>query len=117
MHPALGRAVRSDRSGLVTVLNWSVGASLMASSQWNAETRRAQNWTVRREKNPRRVGMDADLRSGIIAHSTGWQLEAMLILGFETRRRNSPIRQPFWDDIDQDNWVVIWREGPDTVGC
>ncbi len=60
--------------------------------------------------------MDEDLRRGIIAHATGWQLEAMLILGYETRRRISSIRQLFWDDIDQEDWVVTWREETDKVG-
>ena len=105
-----------DGRTAVAVLNWGVGASLMDRSPWSAEVRRAQTWTVPKEKNPMRPGMDDDLRRGIITHATGWQLAAMLILGYETRRRNSSIRQLFWDDIDQDNWVVIWREEADKMG-
>ena len=39
----------------------------------------------------------------------------MMILGHETRRRNSAIRQLYWDDIDQQEWVVRWRSEADKV--
>ena len=60
--------------------------------------------------------MTKKFRAGIIAHSNGWQLPAMLVLERETRRRNNSIRQLLWSDIDQDRWTVRWRSDTDKVG-
>ena len=40
----------------------------------------------------------------------------MMVLEYETRRRNNAIRQLYWDDIDQEDWVVTWRGEADKVG-
>jgi len=110
------RAVEKDLKWLVAVLNWAVGASLLSASPWSTEVRRAQGWVMPKEKNPKRPGMDDDLRAGIGAHARNWQLGAMMVLGYETRRRNNAIRQLSWDDINQEDWVVKWREDSDKVG-
>ena len=40
----------------------------------------------------------------------------MMVLEYETRRRNNAIRQLYWDDIDQEDWVVTWRGETDKIG-
>lgn len=110
------RAVQRDLKHLMKVLNWSVGAHLLSVSPWRTEIRRTQRWSVPKEKNPRRPSMTAELRAGLIEHSVGWQLPAMMVLERETRRRNNSIRQLRWSDIDQDTWTVRWRSESDKVG-
>ena len=110
------RAVQRDLKHMIKVLNWAVGAKLVTASPWSTEIRRVQRWVMPREKNPRRPSMTKEFRAGLIAHSRGWQLPAMLVLERETRRRNNSIRQLRWSDIDQDRWTVRWRSDTDKVG-
>ena len=60
--PVRDRAVQKDLKWMVAVLNWAVGARLLTASPWSPEIRRAQNWRMPREKNPKRPSMTADLR-------------------------------------------------------
>ena len=110
------RAIQRDLKHMITVLNWAVGAKLIAANPWGTEIRRVQRWVMPKEKNPRRPSMTEDLRAGLIAHSRAWQLPAMLVLERETRRRNNSIRQLLWSDIDQDRWTVRWRSDTDKAG-
>ena len=109
-------AVSYDLQFLVAVLNWARGTALARKNPWGTDIRRSQRWGMPKELNPRRPSMTDELRAGLIAHGYGWQFPAMLLLGRETMRRNSSIRQLRWSDIDLNEGTIRWRAGTDKVG-
>lgn len=110
------RAVEYDLKFMVAVLTWGLGTPMLKSHPWGQEVRKAQNWQMPKEQNPKRPGMPNWIREGLITHSSGWQFKAMLGLERETRRRNSAIRRLDWSDVDQDEWTVRWRGEQDKSG-
>lgn len=110
------RQVRYDLQFLIAVLNWAVGAKLIASNPWGTEIRRVQRWGMPRELNPHRPPMPDDIRDGLVAHAPGWQFRVMLVIERETRRRNNAIRQLWWSDVDFTAETVRWRHGTDKSG-
>lgn len=110
------RTVEYDLKFMIAVLTWGLGTPRLKVHPWSQEVRKAQNWQMPKEKNPKRPGMPEWIRDGLIAHSSAWQFKAMLGLERETRRRNSAIRQLDWSDIDQDEWTVRWRGELDKSG-
>ena len=114
--PVGDRTVALDLVFLLAVLNWAVGARAIAANPWGIETRRAQRWPMPKEKNPHRPSMTDEIRTGLIKHGTGWQFPAMLLLGRETLRRNSSIRQLRWGDIDLKRGTIRWRARSDKAG-
>lgn len=126
--PVKDRQVQYDLKFLIAVLNWGTGARpvgsrspyLPSGSPWGAEIRRSQRWGMPRTKNPHRPSMTPQIRAALIQHAQSWQFEAALVLGRDTRRRNSSIRNLDWSDIDQQSWAIRWRgefdkDGRETV--
>lgn len=126
--PVRDRQVEYDLKFLIAVLNWGVGAKprgslspyLPSGSPWSTEIRRSQRWGMPRTKTPHRPSMTPEIRTALVQHGPGWQFEAALVLGRDTRRRNSSIRRLDWADIDQKEWTIRWRgefdkDGRETV--
>ena len=107
--PVRDGQVQYDLKFLIAVLNWAVGATLIASSPWSTDVRRIQRWLMPRELNPHRPSMSDEIREELIAHAPGWQFGAMLRLERETKRRNNAIRQLTWSDVDLVERTVLWR--------
>ena len=114
--PVRDRSVEYDLKFMLAVLNWAVGASIISASPWRPEIRTTQHWSRPKEKNPKRPSMPDDLLEGLIRHSQSWQFEAMLLLGRETGRRNSSIRQLRWSDVDFASKRITWRAESDKTG-
>ncbi len=126
--PVKDRQVEYDLKFLVAVLNWGVGANprgsqspyLPAGSPWSTEIRKSQRWGMPKTKTPHRPSMTPEMRAALVQHEPGWQFEAALVLGRDTRRRNSSIRRLDWSDIDQKEWTIRWKgefdkDGKETV--
>jgi integrase len=126
--PVKDRQVEYDLKFLIAVLNWGVGAKprgslspyLPTGSPWSTEIRRSQRWGMPRTKTPHRPSMTPESRAALVQHAPSWQVEAALVLGRDTRRRNSSIRRLDWSDIDQQDWTIRWRgefdkDGRETV--
>jgi hypothetical protein len=126
--PVKDRQVQYDLRFLIAVLNWGTGAKprggegpyLPMGSPWGTEIRRSQRWGMPREKTPHRPSMTPEIRTTLFQHSPSWQFETALVLGRDTRRRNSSIRNLDWSDIDQKAWTIRWRgefdkDGRETV--
>ena len=61
--PVRNQTVRCDLQYMVAVLNWGVGAGLLASHPWGGERRRAERWSAMPiERNPHRPAMTDDAR-------------------------------------------------------
>jgi len=122
--PVESRQVEYDLKFLVAVLNWGVGAKpkgslspyLPTGSPWSTEIRRSQRWGMPKTKTPHRPSMSPEIRAALVQHGPSWQFEAALVLGRDTRRRNSSIRQLDWSDIDQKAWAIRWRGEFDKDG-
>lgn len=115
------RQVGYDLAFMIAVLNWACGRRerglpVLEASPWRAEVRRAQRWTLPREKSPHRPGMTVELREGLIRHQPNWQFGLALLLERETRRRNSSIRRLLWADVDLAEETVAWRAELDKAG-
>ena len=60
------RSVEYELKFLIAVLNWAVGARLIASNPWSSEVRRSQGWPTPKELNPHRPSMEDESREGLI---------------------------------------------------
>ena len=123
-NPVKDRQVQYDLKFLIAVLNWGTGAKprgsrspyLPSGSPWAPEIRRSQRWGMPRTKTPHRPSMTPEIRAALIQYGPNWQFEAALVLGRDTRRRNSSIRNLDWSDVDQKNWTLRWRGEFDKDG-
>ena len=109
------RSVEYDLKFMLAVLNWAVGARIIEASPWRPEIRMAQHWSMPKERNPQRPPVPDDLLERLIRNGPSWQFEAMLLLGRETGRRNSSIRQLRWSDVDFANKRITWRAESDKT--
>lgn len=122
--PVGDRQVQYDLKHLIAVLNWGTGATprgsrehyLPSGSPWSTEIRRSQRWKMPQTKTPHRPSMTPEIREALTRHAQNWQFEAALVLGRDTRRRNSSIRQLDWSNVNQKEWEIEWEGEFDKDG-
>lgn len=112
--PVGNRAVEQDVRLLMAVFNWGTvagenGQAYLPRNPW-------KGFPVPKNKSPTRVAMTPEEYESLRGNAPCWRFEVALVMGWETGRRNSSIRQLRWSDIDMGKETATWRGATDKAG-